>query len=56
MDDDDDDEEDGLIFGDLDVFSEDDDDEEMDGGEMDVMGGMVNINEIMYVEFFVLLV
>ncbi|KAK3714141.1 U3 snoRNP protein [Vermiconidia calcicola] len=48
---DDDEEQDGPTFGDPDAPSEDED-EELDGGEMGVMGGMSNTNNVMYKDFF----
>jgi len=47
---DEDDDEEGPTFGDPDAFSEDE--EDVDGGEMDVMGGLSNTNDIMYKDFF----
>lgn len=46
-----DDDEDGPTCRDPDASSEDEDDQ-VDGGEMDVMGGMSNTNDIMYSDFF----
>ena len=43
--------EDGPTFGDPDVSSEDED-EELGGGDIDVVGGMTNTNEVMYADFF----
>ncbi|KAI7086896.1 Mpp10 protein [Hortaea werneckii] len=45
------DEEDGPTFGDPDAASEDED-EEIGGGDLDVMGGMGNTNDVMYADFF----
>ncbi|KAK5107900.1 hypothetical protein LTR62_000559 [Meristemomyces frigidus] len=53
-DDESEDEDDGPTFGDPDAPSEDeeDDDEGLGVGEMDVIGGMGNTNDVMYRDFF----